>query len=338
MESDQIVGARSPALAAPGETRRRRFANRSGRAVQRSAKRQASRERIHAKVVSPIDAPRLIRDPLERRESRVLSTLTSLRLLLGAAAIHALIILSFAFINLLIDSQPAFGPAERLTVSMVDVPAPVVEPPPVEEAPAEEGPIVPEFAPPPVVEKPRAPPRPVQAEVPPPVPDVVAQEPVQRRIVGLSLESTVQGEGPAFATGTSRMGRTERSAQDPKHAAVASGDEAHVADTATATQRVATRIPTRDAQFEKPKRMRQNEPAYPATLKAQGIEGDVLLRVSIDASGLVTGVSIVQSSGHADFDRAAQQAAREERFSPALRDGHPVAFTLTYSYRFRIQD
>jgi TonB family protein len=106
----------------------------------------------------------------------------------------------------------------------------------------------------------------------------------------------------------------------------------------TATQRAATNIPTRDAQFEKPKRMRQNEPAYPATLKAQGIEGDVTVSVSIDAGGQVTGVSIVQSSGQAAFDQAAQQAARAERFSPAVRDGQPVAFTLTYSYRFRIQD
>jgi TonB family protein len=131
------------------------------------------------------------------------------------------------------------------------------------------------------------------------------------------------------------MARTERSAEDPARAAEAPG--AAVAG-AAATQRAATRIPTRDTLFEKPKRMRGNEPAYPAMLKAQGIEGDVLLSVSIDARGQVTSVSIVQSSGQEAFDRAAQQAALEERFSPALRDGQPVAFTLTYSYRFRIED
>jgi TonB family protein len=327
MESDPVALIADP--------RRMRFEKLSVQASQRSAQRQASRERIHARVVRPIDTPRLLRDPLERRESRVLSTLTSLRLLAGAVVVHGLIITCFALLNGLIGSQPAFGPGERLTVSIVEVPRPVVEPPPVAEVPAKEGPVEPEFAPPPVVEKPRPPlPQPVKPKTPP-VPEVVAQQPVPRRIVGLSLESTVQGQGPAFATGTSRMARTERSAEDPERAAAAPGGGAAGA---AATQRAASRIPTRDAQFEKPKRMRGNEPAYPALLKAQGIEGDVLLSVSIDARGQVTSVSIVQSSGQADFDRAARQAAMDERFSPALRDGQPVAFTLTYSYRFRIED
>lgn len=325
----------SEAIALAPDTSRMRSARLSRQAVKNSAKRQASRERIHARVVRPIDTPRLLRDPLEHRESPVLSTLTSLRLLVGAVVIHGVIILCFALLNGLIGSQPAFAPSERLKVSIVEVPPPVVEPPPVEEAPLEEGPVEPEFTPPPVVDKPRPPPpQPVKPKAPP-VPEVVAHEPVPRRIVGLSLESTVMGEGPAFATGTSRMARTQRSAEDPERAAAAPGAGAAGA---AATQRAATRIPTRDALFEKPKRMRQNEPAYPATLKAQGIEGDVLLSVSIDAGGRVTSVSIVQSSGQAAFDRAAREAARQERFSPALRDGRPVAFTLTYSYRFRIED
>ncbi|MEY2933777.1 MAG: hypothetical protein RL033_4526 [Pseudomonadota bacterium] len=328
MASEHIAGA--------PETKHVRFTKRSGRAAQRSAQRHASRVRIHARVVRPIDTPRLIRDPLERRESRLLSTLTTLRLLVGAVIIHAVIIISFAFINRLIGSQPVFAPPERLKVDIVDVPRPVVPPPPVEEAPVEQGPVEPEFAPPPVVEKPKAQPRPVKTEAPLPAPEVATKEPVQRRIVGLSLESTVQGEGPAFATGTSRMGRTQGPAEDPRRATQA--PSAGASATAAPSQRTATRIPTRDAQFEKPKRMRQAEPPYPATLKAQGVEGDVMVSVSIDASGRVTGVSIVQSSGQPEFDRAAQQAAQEERFSPALRDGQPVPFTLTYSYRFRIED
>jgi TonB family protein len=326
-----------PSALAP-DTSLGRLSRLSEQAVRRSTKRQASRERIHASVVRPIDTPRLIRDPLERRESRVLSTLTTLRLLAAAVFIHALFIISFAFINRLIGSQPAFGPAERLKVSIVEVPRPVTPPPPAPEVPAEEGPIEPEFAPPPVVEKPKAKPRPLETKVQPPAPEVVAKEPVQRRIVGLSLESTVQGTGPAFATGTSRMGRTERSAEDPQRAAAVPSGGAHVTGETSGTQREAARIPTRDTQFERPKRMRQNDPVYPATLKAQGIEGDVMLSVSIDAAGQVTSVSIVQSSGQADFDRAAREAAMAERFTPALRDGHPVAFTLTYSYRFRIED
>jgi protein TonB len=268
----------------------------------------------------------------------VISTLTSLRLLVAAVVIHGIVIISLALINRLIGSQPAFGPPERLKVSIVEVPAPVPPPPPVEVAPPETGPVEPEFAPPPVVEKRKALPRPVEAQLAPPAPEVVTPKPAPRRIVGLSLESTVQGEGPGFATGTSRMGQTQKSAADPQRAAQAPSGGGPATGTDRATQREAARIPTRDTQFEKPKRLRQNDPVYPPTLKAQGIEGDVLLSVSIDAGGRVTGVTIVQSSGHTEFDRAAQQAALEEGFTPALRDGLPVAFTLTYSYRFRIED
>jgi protein TonB len=103
-------------------------------------------------------------------------------------------------------------------------------------------------------------------------------------------------------------------------------------------QRVASHIPTRDTQFEKPKRLKPNRPEFPAALKAQGVEGDVVVRVDIAADGHVTGVAIVRSSGYPAFDEAAKRAATSEQFAPALRDGVAVPFTLSYSYRFRIED
>jgi TonB family protein len=101
---------------------------------------------------------------------------------------------------------------------------------------------------------------------------------------------------------------------------------------------VASHIPTRDTQFEKPKRLKPNRPAFPPALKAQGVQGDVVVRVDIAASGQVTSVTIVSSSGYPAFDDAAKQAAASERFAPARRDGIAVPFTLSYSYRFRIEE
>jgi TonB family protein len=60
--------------------------------------------------------------------------------------------------------------------------------------------------------------------------------------------------------------------------------------------------------------------------------------VDISAGGQVTRISIVRGSGYPEFDDAARQAAQRERFSPARRDGQAVPFTLTYTYRFRIED
>jgi periplasmic protein TonB len=306
-------------------------------AVTRNEKRQGTRERIHARVVHPIDTPRLLPDPLERRESRALSAFAAIRIVVAAGVIHAAVILSFAVIGYLMGQQTAYPPPERLTVRVIETPPP--PPPVVEEPPVEAAPVVPEFQPVAPPKRPDSPAKePAKTEDAPelaPEPD-----PAPRRIVGLSLESTVEGTGPAFATGTSRMGRTDPRATDPTQARRAPAAEP--APTAASQpgvgQRAASHIPTRDTQFEKPKRLKPNRPEFPAALKAQGIEGDVTVRVDIAASGAVTSVIIVSSSGYPAFDDAAKRAAASERFAPAIRDGNPVPFSLSYSYRFRIED
>lgn len=308
-----------------------------------NARRQATRERIHAKVVHPIDTPRLISDPLERRESRVSSALTGARVLVGAVAIHGLVIVGFAVVGTLVGKHTVFRQPERLTVNIVEAPKP--EPPPVELPPPVEAPVEPEFqpvSPPKKLDTPKKPEKVVDAP-PPPAPQPVEQAPIPRRVVGLNMESTVAGTGPVFAIGTSRMGTTDTHATDPNRAQQPAGaptQQAAVSGPSGATppQRAAAHIPTRDTAFEKPKRLSPIRPEFPATLKAQGMEGDVLVQVDIAVDGRVTTVAIVRSSGHPAFDEAAKRAAAGERFAPATRDGKPVAFTLTYSYRFRIED
>ncbi len=312
----------------------------------RAAKRRATRERIHARVVHPIDTPYRVRDPLERRQSRLFSTLASVRLLIGAVIIHGLTITGLALVNQLLGDGPAYRPPERLQVSIVETPPPREEPPEVEEPPVVEGIVEPEFERQPEPKADKLPPKlpPNVPQVATPAPETAQPEPERRRIVGLSLESTVQGDGPSFATGTTRMGRTEKVAAAPAEAikppsAGSVGGPVQVAKPkSSSVQRAASRIPTRDTHFEKPKRARPSKPGYPPTLEAQGIEGTVTVSVDIAANGKVTAVRIVTSSGQPAFDQAARNAALAETFLPARRDGQPVAFTLTYSYRFRIED
>jgi TonB family protein len=64
----------------------------------------------------------------------------------------------------------------------------------------------------------------------------------------------------------------------------------------------------------------------------------VLVKVSLHARGVVREAAVLQSSGHAEFDAAALSTARTERFAPAIRDGTPVPYTLSYTYRFQIED
>ena len=87
-----------------------------------------------------------------------------------------------------------------------------------------------------------------------------------------------------------------------------------------------------------PKRRRPHNPPYPAELRAQGLEADVVVMVSLDETGKVTSVQIITPSPYPAFNEAALAAAKAEEFEPALRDGVPVPYTLSYKYRFRIED
>ncbi len=75
-------------------------------------------------------------------------------------------------------------------------------------------------------------------------------------------------------------------------------------------------------------------PAYPADLAQAGVEGSVLLDISIDARGQPVATTVDQSSGSAELDRAAVRAASLWRFAPPLWKSRPVAVTCRIEVRF----
>jgi TonB family protein len=76
---------------------------------------------------------------------------------------------------------------------------------------------------------------------------------------------------------------------------------------------------------------------YPPALLTQGIEGRVLLRLFVDSEGNVIPDStrIAESSGYPALDSAALVGSPELRFSPALRQGRPVAAPFLQPVQFR---
>ena len=76
---------------------------------------------------------------------------------------------------------------------------------------------------------------------------------------------------------------------------------------------------------------------YPEALLEQGIEGRVLLRLYVDSAGriLPDSTRIEESSGYPALDSAALVASPELRFSPALRQGRPVAAPFLQPVQFR---
>lgn len=210
------------------------------------------------------------------------------------------------------------------SVEIVESPKP---PPPPETAPAVPPPDRPIEPTEPVVTRSKPV---VQAEVPAPTPTnepppdptepaAASPEPTStrpaRRVIGLNLGSTVAGaSGPSFAVGSTRMGETSRIAADPGSGGAQAG-----------------------AQFVPPRRTREESPEYPPTLRARNVEGDVVLKVDVDATGHVSAVTVVAPSPHDAFNQAAIASAKRSVYAPALMNGAAVANTIQFTVRFRLK-
>lgn len=75
-------------------------------------------------------------------------------------------------------------------------------------------------------------------------------------------------------------------------------------------------------------------PRYPAEALKEGKTGITVLVVDIDARGGVTGTRVERSSGDARLDGAAQEAAAKWRFTPAIKQGQPVASKVRIPVEF----
>jgi outer membrane biosynthesis protein TonB len=98
------------------------------------------------------------------------------------------------------------------------------------------------------------------------------------------------------------------------------------------------------------------ESHYPAELRTEAVSGSALIDVEVDAAGQVASVAAIERpagihatmvllekdgterritpNDHPAFQAAAVAALRGVRFSPALRDGQPVPFTLRMTITF----
>ena len=79
-------------------------------------------------------------------------------------------------------------------------------------------------------------------------------------------------------------------------------------------------------------------PTYPRHERRRSREGEVTVRVSIDANGSVMGVSVIEESRYQGFNRAAVQAARKWKFKPATRGGVSVDSQTDIEVVFRMTD
>ena len=83
-----------------------------------------------------------------------------------------------------------------------------------------------------------------------------------------------------------------------------------------------------------PKIIFEFKPAYPAEAKRQGVEGLVLMEITLNEKGEVWDARVQR--GEPQLQQAALEAVRRWRFSPALLHGNPVPILAHVELEFRL--
>ena len=167
-------------------------------------------------------------------------------------------------------------------------------------------------------------------EEPPSPPDLLGDIiPIPDTIVEDSLMMEMAIAEPTVVTQT-----VNASAVGAPSGSGLSGEGRGSGDPPEPTPRAVTGGPAYD---ERPRVLRQVEPAYPPLAKLAGIEGLVVLSVLIDEEGKLQEVQVIKSLGNTGCDEAAVTAVKQWIFSPATRQGKPVIARVTLPVLFNLK-
>ncbi|HEX2696005.1 MAG TPA: energy transducer TonB, partial [Acidobacteriota bacterium] len=96
-------------------------------------------------------------------------------------------------------------------------------------------------------------------------------------------------------------------------------------------------IPFGDADVP-PRQIRTAEPVYPSMAMNLRREGSIMINVLISETGDVIQTAVIGGDkGSMGFDKAAENAVRKWKFSPAEKDGVPVRVWKPVTIGFRLK-
>ncbi len=212
------------------------------------------------------------------------------------------------------------GVVKNTRVEMEFYEPPPPPPPPKVEEPEPPKPVEPpkvKLKPPPVkVAEVKPPPEnapPPPNEEPPPE---ASTKPVPL-VVGISMSSTTEGGTFAVGVGNTTYGKADNTPTDPSK---------------VQAYRAPKYVPPGGADTE-PQLVNEVKPPYPEEAKKNDIEGDVLVRITVDENGDVTNVKVVKGLGFG-LDEAAVAALKKYKFKPATKGGEAVGTTIMFTFRW----
>lgn len=233
---------------------------------------------------------------------------------------------------LLGDDPPPKKVVEAVEFEIVErtPPPPAPEPEPEPEAAPEPEPTPPppppkvaQVQPPPkVTPPPNVPPPNVPPPNEPPPPDA-KPAPIK---IGISLSSTTEGGGFAVGVGNTQYGKADEKAADPKevrpYAAPPDAKKAPFVPASRVSKQPAVR--------------KEAKATFTSLARREGVEGSVILRVKIDATGKVVGVKVIKGLGYG-LDESAVEAMWKYLFAPATLDGEPVGTEISFKVSFYLE-
>jgi protein TonB len=83
-----------------------------------------------------------------------------------------------------------------------------------------------------------------------------------------------------------------------------------------------------------PSLVQRVNPEYPMVAQAAHVEGNVVLEATVNKSGRVESVRVV--NGNPLLEAAAIAAVKQWRYEPLLLNGEPVPFILTVTVSFKM--
>jgi TonB family protein len=87
-------------------------------------------------------------------------------------------------------------------------------------------------------------------------------------------------------------------------------------------------------EVKQPRLISSGMPVYPPVAKAAKVEGDVVIRTTVDEKGRVAHMEVV--SGPMALRQAAQDALRKWQYQPSLLNGQPISVQMEVTIRFRL--
>ena len=247
--------------------------------------------------------------------------------------------------NLLRPVQITFVPmSPRNSITTPTPPATDLPPKPDREMAKAEPPPQPEPAPPPEPKPPTPPvtpaatpavkPRAVERDAQPPAPSPPSPAPKQERPptapAAPAIASTTRSPSLNASKTAGRDSTPGPAAPGPVEPAPAAPGPVPNA-TPTAERKPGT---TRGPVFIDPPDLAAY---YPRRARIEGVAGRTSIRLTLAADGRVTDVEVLDSTPPGVFETAARRVGAALQFQPAMRDGRPVAATVSLNLVWRLE-